>query len=700
VYAYPLPGIYQVGLLVKDTLGCRDSVVHVVRVSVPVAGFALSDSMGNCPPLQVRFTNRSANYSSLQWDFGDGSFSTLENPVHFYNFPGTYFSKVLIRGPGGCEDSMIREIVVRGPQGSFSYSPLTGCRPLTVQLKAAIRDKESLFWDFNDGGTSATGNTTTNYTYGLAGGFLPRMILIDSTGCKVAYTGADTIRVIGVSCLAGMDAYRVCDSGFIQFADHSVANDYIAKQEWRFGDGPPAVETTDLSANPRHYYDNAGVFTVWHKVTTEKGCMDSISLVDTIKVYRSPGAAIDGDSAACVPGSLGFRSGPVTGDPSLLSWKWDFGNGQTTNAPDPGRQLYSTPGGYTVQLQVTYAGYCSSTASRNVNIWPLPNTFAGNDTFVCQGHPVQLRAMGADSFVWNPAPVVSCMKCADPWIDPATDTVYTVTGTSLKGCVKEDSVMVRVRHPFTLKTLPGGKICLGQSILVSVTGADRYQWTPATGLMDPNSPITRASPVQTTDYTVTGSDNDHCFTDSANVLITVYPIPTVFAGNDTTVISGSTLQLHTTNSADIDQWNWEPVAGLSCSACSDPKAAITKTITYSVSVANAGGCTSSDTITIHSVCNDNNWFVPNTFSPNGDGMNDVFYIRGKGLNTIQSIIIFNRWGQVVFEKRNFAPNDPSAGWDGTFQGRKAPMDMYVYYIEIICDNSMVIPYRGNVTLIR
>jgi len=702
VYAYPLPGTFQVGLLVKDTLGCRDSVVHVVRISLPVAGFALSDSMGSCPPLQVQFTNRSANYNSLQWDFGDGSFSTLENPVHFYNFPGTYFSKVLIRGPGGCEDSMIRKIVVRGPQGSFSYSPLTGCRPLTVQLKAAIRDKESLFWDFNDGGTSATGNTTTNYTYGLAGRFLPRMILIDSAGCKVAYTGADTIRVIGVSCLAGMDAYRVCDSGFIQFADHSVANDYIARQEWRFGDGggPPAVETTDLSANPRHYYDTTGVFTVWHKVTTEKGCMDSTSLVDTIKVYRSPGAAINGDSAACTPGSLLFRSGPVTGDPSLLSWKWDFGNGQTTNAPDPGRQLYSTPGSYTVQLQVTYAAYCSSAASRNVNIWPLPNTFAGNDTFVCQGHPVQLQAMGADSFVWNPAPVVSCMKCADPWIDPATDTVYTVTGTTVKGCVKEDSVKVRVRHPFTLKIQSGGNICLGQSISVGAAGADQYQWIPATGLVDPDSSVTRASPVATTDYTVIGSDNDHCFTDSAKVLITVYPIPEVFAGNDTTVIAGSTLQLHTTNSADIDQWNWQPVAGLSCSTCSDPKAAITKTITYRVSVANAGGCTSSDDITIHSVCDNNNWFVPNTFSPNGDGMNDVFYIRGKGLNTVQSIIIFNRWGQVVFEKRNFAPNDPSAGWDGTFQGRKAPMDMYVYYIEIICDNSTVIPYRGNVTLIR
>jgi gliding motility-associated-like protein len=180
----------------------------------------------------------------------------------------------------------------------------------------------------------------------------------------------------------------------------------------------------------------------------------------------------------------------------------------------------------------------------------------------------------------------------------------------------------------------------------------------------------------------------------------VYPIPKVSAGNDTTVITGSAFQLHTVNSADINQWNWSPATGLNCYTCADPGVTVAGTITYRVSVLNAGGCRSSDTITIHSLCNDNNWFVPNSFSPNGDGMNDVFYVRGKGLNMVQSISIFNRWGQVIFERRDFPPNDPAVGWDGTFNGRPAPMDTYIYLIQIICDNSMVIPYHGNVTLIR
>ncbi|MBS1917475.1 MAG: gliding motility-associated C-terminal domain-containing protein [Bacteroidetes bacterium] len=81
-------------------------------------------------------------------------------------------------------------------------------------------------------------------------------------------------------------------------------------------------------------------------------------------------------------------------------------------------------------------------------------------------------------------------------------------------------------------------------------------------------------------------------------------------------------------------------------------------------------------------------------------MNDVFYVRGKGLSTVQSMRIFNRWGQMIFEKRNFAPNDPSAGWDGTFGGKKMPVDVYVYTIEVVCENSVVVPYHGNVALIR
>ena len=81
-------------------------------------------------------------------------------------------------------------------------------------------------------------------------------------------------------------------------------------------------------------------------------------------------------------------------------------------------------------------------------------------------------------------------------------------------------------------------------------------------------------------------------------------------------------------------------------------------------------------------------------------MNDVFYPRGSSIDRIQSMRVFNRWGQVVFEKRNFTVNSINDGWNGNFQGRLANADTYVYVIEYLCDNGELVTLKGNVTLLR
>jgi gliding motility-associated-like protein len=100
------------------------------------------------------------------------------------------------------------------------------------------------------------------------------------------------------------------------------------------------------------------------------------------------------------------------------------------------------------------------------------------------------------------------------------------------------------------------------------------------------------------------------------------------------------------------------------------------------------------------ICKNANVFVPNTFSPNGDGSNDVFYVRGKGLDRVKSLRIFNRWGEVVFEQSNFPVNDPNYGWKGTYKNHKPVPDVYVYQVEVFCENSQIIRFEGNVALIQ
>jgi gliding motility-associated-like protein len=100
------------------------------------------------------------------------------------------------------------------------------------------------------------------------------------------------------------------------------------------------------------------------------------------------------------------------------------------------------------------------------------------------------------------------------------------------------------------------------------------------------------------------------------------------------------------------------------------------------------------------VCTNENIFIPNTFSPNGDGMNDLFYVRGRGLTQIRSVRIFNRWGQQVFQKTNVIANDAGAGWDGTFKGQPLSPDVYVYMVEVVCENNALIMLKGDVMLVR
>ena len=105
-------------------------------------------------------------------------------------------------------------------------------------------------------------------------------------------------------------------------------------------------------------------------------------------------------------------------------------------------------------------------------------------------------------------------------------------------------------------------------------------------------------------------------------------------------------------------------------------------------------------ITVQVICTGQNFFIPNTFSPNNDGSNDVFYLRGTGIFRVKTLRIFNRWGEVVFENREVPVNNPSAGWNGYYKGKPAQADVYIYQLEILCANGELIKYSGNIALIR
>ncbi|MEO6489515.1 MAG: PKD domain-containing protein [Ferruginibacter sp.] len=696
-HIYAANGVYTIKLFVVDPYGCTDSMIKVNYISIytPTAGFTVSDTAGTCPPLIVSFTNTSQNYTSFSWDFGDGSSSTNFSPSHFYNIPGTYNAVLTVIGTGGCISTRQQTITVRGPYGTFTYDPLTGCQPLLINFISTTQDRVSFIWDFDDGTTIPTNDSIISHTYVIPGRYLPKMILVDIAGCTVAITGPDSIIVHGVSAGFNFNPPNSCTPSNVQFTNTATSSDVITTYAWDFDDG-----STSTLPDPSHLYVAPGLYYPSLKVITEFGCFDSIKGTIPIRIVALPEGQITRSLDGCVPLTMNFAGSLAIPDTSVVTWFWDFGNGATSTSITPPNQVYNVAGTYPVTLIVTNSSGCKDTILNSVQAFALPNISAGRDTTICQGIGRSLRATGGISYTWSPSAGLSCITCDNPIATPSAITTYVVEGLSAQGCINTDSLIVNVKFPFNINKSAGDTLCKGSSINLFASGAYTYSWSPSTGLNSTSTATPIASPVVSTLYQVIGTDNLNCFKDTAYVPVTVFDLPTVEAGTDETINVGETIDLIPVISNDVISVIWNPTGSIFRSDYPSVTVRPRQTTTFTVEVTNAGGCVSSDNRTIYVICNGANVFIPNTFSPNGDGANDIFYPRGRGLFSIKSARVFNRWGEVVYEKSNFKPNDSSAGWNGIYKGQPLNTDVYVYVIDIMCDNNTVLTYKGNIALIK
>jgi gliding motility-associated-like protein len=265
----------------------------------------------------------------------------------------------------------------------------------------------------------------------------------------------------------------------------------------------------------------------------------------------------------------------------------------------------------------------------------------------------------------------------------------------------KDSVTIKVSQPFKLKVNAADTVCQGESVRLSASGAEMYKWFPSSTLdrSEIASPV--ALSLVSTAYRVVGADSAGCFTDTAYVSLAVGSVPTINLGPDKVLSAGTLFPLASTvTNGPITNWDWRPYTDLSCTNCAEPVANIKRDITYAVKGTTTYGCVATDTIHIKVFCENTQVFIPNVFTPDNDGINDVLMVRGTGIATVKSFKIFNRWGEMVFEKANFAPNDRSSGWNGTVRGVAAPSEVYVYTCEVLCENESAFVYKGNVAIIK
>ena len=691
-HTYTAAGTYAVQEIVTDNIGCKDTLTNPAEVTVykPAASFYASNTHP-CKWAPVTFTNLSTGIAGSFWMFGDGDTSNVFSPIHAYSATGAYTVKLVVTDIHGCKDtaSYTNYINITGPHaGFYMLDSFSLCPPLAVSFINTSTGATSYNWFFGDGSTSILTSPSDLYT--AVGYDTILLVARDAYGCLDTAVGH--VNLFGSSGGFFYGPLTGCAPLTVSFGA-SINN--VPNIIWDFADG--TTSSMAFTDSITHTYTIPGAYVPKLVLSDNTGCQKSSQGIDTIKVDGVTPGFTTVPHPVCLNTPFSFKDTSSALFAPITGWHWTLAPGDTSDLSAP-TYTYTTVGSFPVTLVVTDGWGCTGEISESVTVFPPPVISVSPDTVVCVGDPASLTGSGGISYTWSPPATLSCTACAVTQASPTVVTQYTVTGTDINGCQNTDTVTVFLRT----KTLSTGwgdtAICQGNAVTVFDSGASKYTWVPATGLSNANIADPTASPNATTTYTVIAQLGS-CIPDTNYVTIIVHPLPSVNAGEDQSLIAGATATLNATGT-NIGSYLWTPGATLSCDSCATTVASMSVTTTYTVDVTSAYGCKASDSVTIFVACDKSQVFIPNSFTPNNDGQNDVFYPRGVGISLIKSFRIYNRWGELLFERTNIGINDVSSAWDGTYNNSSPRPDVYVYVIDAVCETGAAINLKGDVTIIR
>jgi gliding motility-associated-like protein len=398
---------------------------------------------------------------------------------------------------------------------------------------------------------------------------------------------------------------------------------------------------------------------------------------------------ISGETRYCVGDSVNLQ---IIGADDY-DWTWTPAFGLNI---DTGTSVWASPPTPTLYTATGTNGFCGDLI-REALVIPEPAGIAdaGLDKTICFGDTVQLDGVaGAGSSSWSPAVNISDALVVDPLVWPAVTTEYIISTESLFGCPGVDTVLVIVNQLPFVNAGNDTTVCIGSEIELSGTGAFNYVWSPVDYLDD----ATVANPISTPDlditYSLIGTDANGCV-NYDTVSIVVNPLSDVDAGLDVTIdlVKDETALLNAMGVGAVS-WLWVPPTGLSDPTIPNPVAQPEETTIYIVTMTDINGCENTDTIEIE-VLNEFEIIIPDGFTPNGDGLNDVFHIVIIGLIEVQDISIFNRWGELVFYT-----TERQGGWDGTYRGIPQEIATYVVVVRIADPKGNPVKVAGTTTIIR
>ncbi len=688
---YTQPGNYNVTLTITDTNGCVITATGngFVQASPPIPKFAAS--AGGCPGTSIFFQNNSINASSYLWNFGDGDTSTDKFPHHIYANAGVYTVTLTTYGFGGCDSSftLVNAVTIGAITASFviqdTFSP---CPPFVTIFKNTTQAGIKKFlWNFGDGYTDTTTNPTHIYYH--PGVFTVSLLAWQGNTCQDTAVRPNLITVQGPVGLFNITPTTGCVP--VQVNVSSTMTNTVKTFVCDMGDGDVVNDTTNFSHTyyqPRSYYPQ-------FILTDYAGCTVSYPL-DTIVAHGHPVIQMH-DTSVCAG-----MAAPVIIKADSNSYAYTWYPASNINCDTCQSVIIHAPDSTIYKVIASNQWGCQTTDSMHLNVVPLP-VLNNSDSFkLCKNDNITISAGSPEyRYAWSPGLYLSDSTVSAPICSPLASVSYFVTAFNPLGCSTQTEYTISVQDKVDVTIPADTTACTFASIQLNATvvyGSAlgvQYYWSPSEIVNNPNISNPEVFVGNKNERLTLVATSGHCIPDTVSTTITVLQSPDLEVSPNVTTTPGAEVPVYADSHQELS-YQWTSKDSISCADCRRTDVFPISTQVVYVTGTNNKGCTVTDSliITVES-CNGKAIYMPNTFTPNGDGVDDKFYIRITALSTLKFFRIFDSWGQQVFETDNI-----NEGWDGMINGKPAPIAVYVYELEGVCQDGYSVFKSGNVTALR
>lgn len=733
-HVYTTAGPKTVIVTATSDLGCTKTFTLSININQrPLAGF-ISPNVCLADLTGANFIDTSnANGGTLtnwNWNFGDplspNNTSTLQNPNHYYNTTGVKNVTLIVTNQGGCTDTLVQQITINGsiPLANFavqnqanlcSNNTVSITNTSTVDVGSVI--KNEIYWDYANNPTAFD-----THPFPTNGQVFTHNYPVSNTD-KVyriryrAFSGITCIndKFLDITVHAKPDPIfaavaPIClNNGTIQLTQGSEANG-IAGAGVYTGTGVTLAGLFDPLAA------GVGTHTLTWVYTTNFGCKDSTNR--DVTVLQAPVSNFDVSALKCEHTSITFTPTATSTAGTLTQWIWNFGdspNNQTTTTNAPVTHTYQNTGNYVVTLTVVTSDGCRSTPFTQtifVNPTPVPQF-----SFTASACLPQAKIdftnntpnLANYAYVWDFGDPSSGNNTSNTNNSSHTYTAvgpYTVmlTATSpTTGCTHDTTMAVNTIHrpPLASFSLSATDACIDKPLTVTdlSTPIDGNIATWAWAYGD-NSTATGQSPAAhlysgqgTYPVKLTVTTNFGCV-DDTTISFRVWNYPVANAGPNMFVLEGGSQTIFATASGQSLSYNWTTIpAGytstLNSTTVLQPIVTPTQDMRYMLTVSNPANCIDTSSVFVKVLRQPD---IPNTFSPNNDGINDYWVIDYLNTYPQCKVQVFTRTGQKVFESRGY-----KKPWDGNMNGKSLPMDTYYYIIE---PGNGRTPLKGYIQIIK